>query len=347
MSISNNLSVFSSLIDNSEIKKITDKINMIIPPEYASSVTFGDDVRIGLTNSQKFLSPKYFYDRKGSELFEEITKLKEYYPTEVERSIIRKISAILPQTDKNISTIVEIGSGSSNKTRHIIEAYAQLRNNVHFIPIDISDIIIHSSEDLIEHYDNLNIDGIIADYEYGLRIVPELTEESKLFLFLGSSIGNFTYDESINFLSNVSSMMTAQDKFLVGFDRKKDEEILFAAYDDQQGVTAQFNLNILSRINTELRADFDLNAFGHHVRFNEEKSRIEMHLVSKKLQKVTIKDLDLKIHFQAGETIHTENSYKYTDAMINKLAKQSGFDIIENFTDERHYFSLCLFQIVQ
>jgi L-histidine Nalpha-methyltransferase len=336
-----------TVFDNSEVKKITDRLSIITPPDSGSIEDFASDVRRGLTSFSKYLLPKYFYDNRGSELFEKITGLKEYYPTEVERSIIKNISRILPQIDKNISTIVEIGSGSSNKTKHIIRSYSESRDKVNYIPIDISEIIIQSSLNLLDNYCNVIIDGIIADYEYGLEIVPDLSDEPKLYLFLGSSIGNFTFNESINFLSNISSMMTAQDKLLIGFDRIKDRKVLNKAYDDNQGVTAKFNLNILERINRELNADFNLNEFEHQVRFNEEESRIEMHLVSAKLQTVNIKDLDLQINFEIGESIHTENSYKYSEVMINKLAEGSGLEIVENFTDEQKYFSLCLFQGVK
>jgi dimethylhistidine N-methyltransferase len=311
-----------------------------------STGDFAGDVKVGLTNNFKYLLPKYFYDAKGSELFEQITKLEEYYPTEIERSIIKNISRKLQKVNVNISTIVEIGSGSSNKTRHIIEAFSQNRKKVYYIPLDISDIIIESSKKLLQNFENIFIEGIVSEYENGLQLASEINEDPKFYLFLGSSIGNFTYEESINFLNKLSSIMHSHDRLLVGFDRLKNREILHKAYDDTKGITAKFNLNILERVNKELNADFNLDAFEHMVKFNEEKSRIEMHLVSNKLQKVTIGDLELQIHFEAGETIHTENSYKYTPAMIEKLSQDSGFEIEEIFKDNKEYFNLYMFKTI-
>ena len=344
MVFSNNLAKLDSLVDSFKREIYSERFAVISLENPVSNGDFADDVKTGLTNSTKYLFPKYFYDSKGSELFEEITKLEEYYPTETERSIIKNISIRLPQLDANISTIVEIGSGSSEKTRHIIEAFSHARDKVYYVPLDISDIIIESSKKLLQEFENIYIEGIISEYENGLQIASEVNEGPKLYLFLGSSIGNFTHEESIVFLDNLSSIMKEHDRLLIGFDRIKDRNILQKAYDDSKGVTAKFNLNILERINKELNADFNLNAFDHLAKFNEEKSRIEMHLVSNKLQKVTIRDIDQQIQFEAGETIHTENSYKYTQTMINRLAEESGFKIEENFTDSRDYFSLCLFK---
>jgi len=338
--------IYDTLLDNYNKFELYDKSCIYKPKNPVSNGDLSEDIRIGLTNPAKYLLPKYFYDTKGSKLFEEITQLEEYYPTEVERSIIKNISSLLPHFDTNISTIVEIGSGSSNKTHHILKAYLDVRDEVHYIPMDISDIIIESSENLLNKFDNLFVEGIIADYDSGLEVVSYLTEKPKLYLFLGSSIGNFTHNESINFLSNLSSMMSSQDRLLIGFDRVKDRNVLLNAYDDKSGVTAKFNLNILERINKELNANFDLNAFDHQVLFNEEKSRIEMHLVSNKLQEVNIANLNLQVQFQIDESIHTENSYKYSDKMINNLAKESGFDIEENFADDLDYFSLCVFKTI-
>ncbi len=344
MDFINNLAKLDSLVDSFKRDIYSKRLAVISLENPVSNGDFADDVKTGLTDSNKYLFPKYFYDSKGSELFEEITKLEEYYPTEVERSIIKSISWKLPQLNSNISTIVEIGSGSSKKTQHIIEAFSHDRDKVYYVPLDISDILIESSKNLLKLFDNIFVEGIISEYENGLEIASEINHEPKLYLFLGSSIGNFTYDESIEFLNTVSSIMREQDRLLIGFDRIKDMEVLQNAYDDSKGVTAKFNLNILDRINNELNADFDLNAFEHQVRFNKEKSRIEMHLVSNKLQRVNIEELETQTQFEAGETIHTENSYKYTQTMINRLAERSGFLIEENFMDSREYFSLCLFK---
>lgn len=346
MSITSNFEKTEVLSDSFKSTIYNDRLSIISLENPVITGSFAEDVDTGLSCHQKYLLPKYFYDSKGSELFEDITRLEEYYPTEVERSIIRNISKRLPQLNPEISTIVEIGSGSSNKTRHIIKAFSRTRDKVYYIPLDISDIIIESSKDLLNEFDNIKIKGIVSEYEDGLEIASDINHEPKLYLFLGSSIGNFTLDKSIEFLNNLSSIMNEHDRLLIGFDRIKDREVLHKAYDDSKGVTAKFNLNILSRINHELNADFDLASFDHQVSFNEEKSRIEMHLVSNKLQKINIADLDLQVNFEAGESIHTENSYKYSQVMINNLADESGFEIEENFIDSHEYFSLCLFKTV-
>jgi len=337
---------FDTLAESFQRTTLTDRLAIISLENPVITGDFAEDVMQGLTSNPKYLLPKYFYDSKGSKLFEEITRLKEYYPTEIERSIIKSISKTLPQMNTSISTIVEIGSGSSNKTRHIIEAYSQAYEKVNYVPLDISDIIIESSKNLLIQFDNIFIEGIISEYKNGLEIASEINDNPKLYLFLGSSIGNFTHDESIEFLNNLGSIIKENDRLLIGFDRIKDIKVLNSAYDDSEGVTAKFNKNILRRINNELNADFDLNAFEHHVLFNKQKSRIEMHLVSNKLQKVNMADLNLQIQFQAGESIHTENSYKYSNRMIKNLAEESGFEIEESFTDELDYFSLCLFKTV-
>jgi L-histidine Nalpha-methyltransferase len=344
LSFESNSEKFETLVESFQRTSLSEKLAIISLENPVITGDFAEDVRRGLTSNPKYLFPKYFYDSKGSELFEEITRLKEYYPTEVERSIIKSISKTLPLLNSNISTIVEIGSGSSNKTRHIIESFSAARDNVYYAPLDISDIIIESSKNLLKQFENISIEGIISEYENGLEIASEINHEPKLYLFLGSSIGNFTHDESISFLNNLSSIMKKDDRLLIGFDRIKDREVLQNAYDDSKGITAKFNLNILDRINFELNADFNLSSFDHFAKFNEEKSRIEMHLVSQKRQTVNIEDLDVQINFEAGETIHTENSYKYTQTMINNLADESGFEIVENFTDSLNYFSMCLFK---
>ena len=346
MSFLYNPEKFDTIVESFQRTTLTDRLAIISSDNPVITGDFAEDVMHGLTSNPKYLFPKYFYDSKGSELFEQITRLKEYYPTEIERSIIKSISRNLPTLNSNISTIVEIGSGSSNKTQHIIEAYSQVNDNVYYVPLDISDIIIESSKNLLKRFDNISIEGIISEYENGLQIASEVNDNPKLYLFLGSSIGNFTHEESIQFLNNLCSIMKEDDRLLIGFDRIKDRSVLHNAYDDTKGITAKFNKNILERINIELNADFDLGAFEHFVRFNEEKCRVEMHLVSNKLQTVNVADLNLQIHFQKDESIHTENSYKYSDKMINNLANESGFEIEENFADDLDYFSLCLFKTV-
>lgn len=306
--------------------------------------SFAEDVKLGLTSEKKFLLPKYFYDDKGSELFEKICGTKEYYVTRTETEILKKYSDKISDANSGKNILVELGSGSSVKTRYIINSLLASRDELHYLPIDVSEIMISSSNCLIKETEGLKISGFISEYETGLSLIKELYSEPKLILFLGSSIGNFDFVHSVKFVSYIRSKMNPDDSLLIGFDMKKDERVLNAAYNDCEGVTAEFNLNLLSRINSELGGNFDINKFKHDAYFNEEHSRIEMHLVSQAEQDVKIESFDKTIHFYKGESIYTESSYKFTNDMISDIAWFSNMRISNIWRDEKGYFSLCLFQ---
>lgn len=306
--------------------------------------TFADDVRIGLTAEKKYLLPKYFYDEKGSELFEKICKTNEYYVTRAESEILKKYSDEIASVNSDKSEIVELGSGSSVKTRYIIDSFLKNHKKLHYLPIDVSDIMISSAKYLIEETTGLKVSGFISEYEQGLSLIKELFHAPKLILFLGSSIGNFDFVNSVKFVSFIGSKMNKTDSLLIGFDMKKNPDILNAAYNDSEGVTAEFNLNLLERINNELDGNFDLSKFEHRAFFNEEHSRIEMHLVSIEEQEVCIKSFGKSIQFKKGEDIYTESSYKFTNDMISDIAWFSNMRISNIWRDEKGYFSLCLFK---
>ncbi|MDZ4710770.1 MAG: L-histidine N(alpha)-methyltransferase [bacterium] len=308
------------------------------------SNSFAEDVKAGLTSQNKFLHPKYFYDNHGSELFEKICETEEYYPTRTELGILKKLSGTISERNRDKNLIVELGSGSSYKTNFILSSFLEDRQRLNYVPIDVSDILIESSEKLIEKYPKLFITGIISFYQEGMEFIVSRDSSPKLVLFLGSSIGNFTEEEQIEFMKMLKGNLSKDDRLLIGFDMVKSREVLEAAYDDSSGVTAEFNLNILRRINNELDADFDLNMFRHIALFNEEKSRIEMHLEAKVDTSVKIAGIDEVIHFNEGERIHTENSYKFTNKMIDNLAKVSGMEFSDCYTDDQNYFSLCAFR---
>ena len=310
----------------------------------ANRASFAEDVQKGLLNQPKFLLPKYFYDSYGSELFIKITQTTEYYPTKVEKLILKTYASEMVSICKKVDVLVELGSGSSEKTETILKQFHQNRGTFQYIPVDVSDIIIESSKDLLERYDNLYITSIISEYEKGLELVSNLERKGKLFLFLGSSIGNFNPSEIEAFLKSVRNAMQADDFLLIGFDLVKDHHVLNAAYNDSQGITREFNLNILRRINMELNANFDLSKFIHSAFYNEEKSRVEMHLVSQQDQLIRIDKLDKKIKFKKGESIHTENSYKFTDMMIYSYAQRAGLEALKMWTDPQNYFALTLFR---
>lgn len=307
--------------------------------------SFAEDVLQGLSSPAKTLPPKYFYDQRGSELFEEICELPEYYPTRTERSILQKYAEQIVLFIKDKFDIVELGSGSSVKTRLILKAFLRQRTPLHYMPIDISkNMLVESSLTLLQKYNGLRITALASDYFTALKMLKKENQAKKLILFLGSSIGNFNDSEQVHFLTQLRSGMDLDDRLLLGMDLMKDESILIPAYDDAQGVTASFNKNILRRMNDELDADFDIDLFKHKVLFNKKYSRIEMHLQSLVGQTVTIGQLNKSFNFARDETIHTENSYKFTKERIRNLAATCGFQIKHAWYDSRNWFSLNLFK---
>lgn len=304
--------------------------------------SFAEEISYSLNQNSKFINPKFFYDKKGSELFESICLLPEYYPTRTEISILKKLKHDLPSyLDENIN-LVELGSGTSVKTRLILDIFTKLQPKTEYFPIDISEILTESSEQLLKDYDTLHITGIIDTYEGGLEFLKSYDDKKNLILFLGSSFGNFTPDDGKLFLEKIFSTMKSGDLFLIGLDLVKDKNILESAYDDSQGVTAKFNLNVLSRINDELDADFDINNFSHYSIYNENDQRIEMNLKSLVSQSVIIGKSNLPLNLDKGELIHTEYSHKYHISQIKKLLSDVGFEFKNMWLDDEKHFSLTL-----
>lgn len=304
--------------------------------------SFAEEISYSLNQNSKFINPKFFYDKKGSELFESICLLPEYYPTRTEISILKKLKHDLPSyLDENIN-LVELGSGTSVKTRLILDIFTKLQPKTEYFPIDISEILTESSEQLLKDYDTLHITGIIDTYEGGLEFLQSYDDKKNLILFLGSSFGNFTPDDGKLFLEKIFSTMKSGDLFLIGLDLVKDKNILESAYDDSQGVTAKFNLNVLSRINDELDADFDINNFSHYSIYNENDQRIEMNLKSLVSQSVIIGKSNLPLNLDKGELIHTEYSHKYHISQIKKLLSDVGFEFKNMWLDDEKHFSLTL-----
>jgi len=304
--------------------------------------SFAEEISYSLNQNSKFINPKFFYDKKGSELFESICLLPEYYPTRTEISILKKLKHDLPSyLDENIN-LVELGSGTSVKTRLILDIFTKLQPKTEYFPIDISEILTESSEQLLKDYDTLHITGIIDTYEGGLEFLKSYDDKKNLILFLGSSFGNFTPDDGKLFLEKIFSTMKSGDLFLIGLDLVKNKNILESAYDDSQGVTAKFNLNVLSRINDELDADFDINNFSHYSIYNENDQRIEMNLKSLVSQSVIIGKSNLSLNLDKGELIHTEYSHKYHISQIKKLLNDVGFEFKNMWLDDEKHFSLTL-----
>lgn len=311
-----------------------------------SNETFAKDVLNGLSSNPKSIPPKYFYDKIGSRLFEQICELPEYYPTRTEHKIIREYAGEIARFAQEDRVLIELGSGSSTKTRLIIEAFLDQNDGLHYIPIDISkSMLLESAKILLRKYPELEITALVSDYLTALNsLKKKKAMGSKLILFLGSSIGNFDRTEGLRFLCKVRETIHGQDRLLLGIDLLKDRKILEPAYDDAQGVTPDFNLNLLTRINRELDADFDLSKFRHKAFFNEKMGRMEMHLESTANQSVTIGQLSRTFIFERSETIHTENSYKYSLEQIRELAELSDFCVRHSWTDDKNWFSLNLLE---
>ena len=304
--------------------------------------TFAEEISFSLNQNSKFISPKYFYDKRGSELFEKICDLPEYYPTRTEIQILKKIKPYLQKYLDGSFRLVELGSGSSVKTRLILDVFSNFQGRIDYFPIDISEIITESSELLQKDYDQLHITGIVDTYEGGLEFIENYDDKKNLIIFLGSSFGNFPPKEGKTFLEKINSVMKKSDLFLIGLDLVKNKKTLEKAYDDSQGITAKFNLNVLSRINDELDADFDLTNFKHIAMYNEKDQRVEMYLKSLVNQSVIISKANLSLKISQDELIHTEHSHKYTISQIQEMMKDAGFEIKEMWQDSQNLFSLSL-----
>jgi len=280
----------------------------------------------------------------GSQLFEDICELEEYYLTRAEADILKQRALSISKLFSKDTVIVELGSGSSVKTRLLIEAFIKTHGRLEYVPIDISSsMLISSSNVLLKDFPELKITAVATEYREGLAQIKERFQHvPKLILWLGSSIGNFDKPSSITFLKGIRENMKSQDRFLLGADLLKSEKILIPAYDDAKGVTAKFNKNLLARINNELGGNFNLDTFDHKIILNKEYSRLEMHLLSKVKQTVHIKALNIDVKFEEGETIHTENCHKFSLQDIEYIAKESGFKVGEQWFDSNNLFSLSL-----
>jgi L-histidine N-alpha-methyltransferase len=297
------------------------------------------DVREGLAQNPKRLSPKYFYDERGSELFEQITDLPEYYLTRAERALLgRTIPGIVEKIAPK--SLVELGAGSASKTRVILDAMIARGSAAAYVPIDVSrDFLETTAASLRKAYPGIEISPVVSDITEPF-VLPRLAAPV-LVAFLGSTIGNFSRDGAVTLLSHVAGLMGPDDAFLLGADLRKDTAILNAAYNDAQGVTAAFNINILARINRELGADFPLERFRHHAYYSSEYHRIEMHLVALSPMTVTIPEIG-DVRFEEGETIRTELSYKYDRDTLAGILSDAGMRLDSWMPDDGDVFALAL-----
>lgn len=304
----------------------------------------GHDVASGLMGLPRTLPCRYFYDARGSALFERITELPEYYPTRTEAAILEDCAEELADLTGPCE-LVELGAGSSRKTRLLIDAYLQQGRTVHFRPLDVSEsALAETAQILTAHYGELSIEALLGTYEQGFTALGRPHEGRRMMIFLGSTIGNFDEDETHAFLTRAAKASMAGDYFLIGFDRVKDPAVIEAAYNDSQGVTAAFNFNLLRHLNRRFGANFDLGGFVHKAPFVAERSRIEMRLISRQLQRMRIPSLDVDIRLAKDEFIRTEISRKFEPSAIIGPAEAAGFSLVRQWSDPRDWFSLALFR---
>ncbi len=312
---------------------------------YRRSVADGDlarDVRQGLLAPQKRLPPKYFYDDRGSQLFDAICDLPEYYLTRTGHGLLKRAAGEIVRM-AHPSVVVEFGSGASRMTRTVLDALERAGHDLCYVPMDCSeDMLRRAALALLRDYPHLRIHAIVGDYERDLERIPP--GRQRLVLFLGSTIGNLTPVATAAFLATLRRQLAVGDHFLLGVDLVKPIEVLEAAYNDSAGVTAEFNCNVLRVINRELDADFAPDRFEHLAFFNREQSQIEMHLRARVAHEVVIRKLDLSVAFRAGETIHTEISRKFTGDEVESMLRVAGFQLVRWYTPPNNSFGLALSQ---
>jgi dimethylhistidine N-methyltransferase len=319
------------------------RFSLIESDSQAHLASLAEEVEAGLCAAPKSIPCRFLYDEEGSELFEQICEVPEYYLTRAESSILSARAREIAACFDGPLTLAELGSGSATKTRLLIEACLQAHGRLRYVPVDISSEILEASSlALLDDYQGLEVRAIATEYREGLRHVSKETERPKLIAWLGSSIGNLTRDEAGAFLRNVRNAMSGRDRVLLGIDLRKSPRELEAAYDDAAGVTSRFSLNLLRRLNRELGANFDLDEFRHSAVYHEDEGRVHIEIVSRRQQQVRIEALALDVTFAAGEGIHTENAFKYSFEEIEKLASAADLTLDRAWTDPDDRFSLSL-----
>ena len=302
------------------------------------------DVRAGLTKPFKELSPRYFYDERGSELFEAITELPEYYPTRAERAILERQAAGICASAGSPTTLIELGSGSASKTRVLLDAMDKAGCLEAYAPVDISEQITRDTAEAVAAEYGITVHGLVCDFERDLERIP--LAGPRVIAFLGGTIGNFEPAQRASFLARVANLLGPEDHFLLGTDLVKSREVLEAAYNDSAGVSAAFNKNVLSVLNRELGADFDVDAFTHVARWDAEHEWIEMRLRATRAMRAAVPEVDLRLRLEEGEEIRTEISAKFQREGVEAELKEAGFDLDAWWTDEQDRFALSLARAV-
>lgn len=307
---------------------------------------FAIDVLMALSSHPKSLSSKYFYDDVGSDLFQKITQHEDYYPTRTEFSILDNIKDELPALlNEKTMDIIELGAGDGHKTSLLLNGFLDAGCQVNYYPIDISEQAMEQLGENMKGHENLHVKGVVAEYCRGLRYVRDHSKNKALVLFLGSNIGNFDRVQSQGFLRRIWQSMEPDDYALIGFDLKKCVNVLTRAYNDSAGYTRDFNLNILRRINNELGANFELDKFEHYGVYNPILGAMESYLLSLEKQSVYIEKLRHSFDFEAFEPLHLEYSFKYLESDIDYLSERTGFEVTQNFTDDKQRFMNSLWKV--
>jgi L-histidine Nalpha-methyltransferase len=299
------------------------------------------DVRAGLTRPFKELSPRYFYDERGSELFEQITELEEYYPTRCEREILETRSTEICEAANRPASLIELGSGSARKTRTLLDAMRCAGCLETYCPVDISEEITRdTAERIASEYQGINVRGLVCDFEFDLERIP--VGGPRVIALLGGTIGNFAPYQRAGFLRRISNLLGPEDRFLLGTDLVKDPAMLEAAYNDSKGVTADFNKNVLAVLNRELAADFDLDSFEHVARWDPENLWMDIRLRSLVNQVVRVSGFDMLVPFAAGEEMRTEISTKFLRPGLEGIYREAGLELTDWWTDAEGLYALSL-----
>ncbi len=322
------------------------QIEYLLNPDAPSAIDLNSaqDVIAGLSQSHKALSPRYFYDDRGSQLFEKICDLPEYYLTRTETAILRECAQAIVQTTGPCE-LVELGSGSAVKTRLLLDAYTASQYPLHYLPIDISGGILESSAcELLTDYPTLKIHGRVSTYELALAQLTPSILPSRLICFLGSSLGNLTVEECETFFMQIKTALQPEEYFLLGVDLQKPKDLLEAAYNDSQGITAAFNLNMLHHLNWRFQGNFQVNQFAHLAVYNDTLHQVEMHLRSLQTQSVYLQTLNLDIKLEQDETILSEISRKFELETLRTMLQAKGLISLQTWTDSNNWFGMLLCQ---
>ena len=310
---------------------------------------FALDILNGLSENPKTIPTRYIYNAEGSKLFNSICELPEYYLTRCGLEIIEKYkSQIIELLSGETFSLIELGAGDGRKTSVLLDYFLMRGLNFQYVPIDISESAMHGLTSSIRNrFPKLNVNGLVAEYFNGIKWLEQREQRRNLVLFLGSNIGNFSKIDEMKFLRNLWHSLSHNDLLLIAFDLKKDIKLLNDAYNDSQGVTKEFNMNLLKRINNELGGEFNLSKFEFAANYNPLSGAVESFLISTEEQAVYVRDIDTTFYFKAWEPIHTEYSFKYTESDIRELASKTGYKIEKQFYDSKNYFTQSVWRVIK